>query len=50
MSDNTDNVHFSDVRFICSPYLAIKWLIHYDKMRAANEFFAVKNIIVIITM
>ena len=25
MSDNSNNVHFSGVRFICSPYLAIKW-------------------------
>ena len=24
MSDNSNNVQFSDVRFICSPYLAIK--------------------------
>ena len=24
MSDNSNNVHFSGVRFICSPYLAIK--------------------------
>ena len=24
MSDNGNNVHFSGVRFICSPYLAIK--------------------------
>ena len=24
MSDNSNNVHFLGVRFICSPYLAIK--------------------------
>ena len=24
MCDNSNNVHFSGVRFICSPYLAIK--------------------------
>ena len=24
MSDNSNNIHFSGVRFICSPYLAIK--------------------------
>ena len=24
MSDNSNNVHFSGIRFICSPYLAIK--------------------------
>ena len=24
MSDNTNNVHFPGIRFICSPYLAIK--------------------------
>ena len=24
MSDNSNNVHFSGVRFICSPYLVIK--------------------------
>ena len=24
ISDNSNNVHFSGVRFICSPYLAIK--------------------------
>ena len=24
MSDNGNNVHFSGIRFICSPYLAIK--------------------------
>ena len=25
MSDNSNNVHFSGVRFMCSPYLAIKY-------------------------
>ena len=35
ISDNSNNVHFSDVRFICSPYLAFK--ADNDKMRAANE-------------
>ena len=49
MSDNSNNVHFSGVRFICSPYLAIKSaLADNRKMRAANECYALKmNIIVI---
>ena len=40
MSDNSNNVHFSGVRFICGPYLAIKSAIASlcnDKMQATNE-------------
>ena len=54
MSDNSNNVHFSGVRFICSPYLAIKSALAslgpiMGKMRAANESYALKmNIIVIL--
>ena len=53
MSDNSNNVHFPGVRFICSPYLAIKLgpcfaRADNGKMRAANESYALKmNIIVI---
>ena len=47
MSDNSNNVHFSGIRFICSPYLAIKS--NNGKMWAANESYALKmNIIVMI--
>ena len=55
MSDNRNNVHFSGVRFICSPYLAIKSALAFaraddGKMRAANESYALKmNIIVILS-
>ena len=54
MSDDSNNVHFSGVRFICSPYLAIKSALAFaradnGKMRAANESYALKmNIIVIL--
>ena len=42
MSDNSNNVHFSGVRFICFARA------HNGKMRAANESYALKmNIIVI---
>ena len=53
MSDNSNNVHFSGLRFICSPYLAIT-LPHFaradnGRMRAANESYTLEmNIIVII--
>ena len=50
MSDNSNNAHFSGVRFICSPYLATKSALASQdgKMRAANESYALKmNIIVI---
>ena len=53
MSDNSNNVHFSDIRFICSPYLTIKIRHCFaradnGKVRAANESNALKmNIIVI---
>ena len=44
MNDNSNNVHFSGVRFICSPYLTDN-----GQMRAANESYALKmNIIVIL--
>ena len=46
MSDNSNNVHFSGVRFICSPCFARA---NTDKIRATNEFYALKmNIIVIV--
>ena len=54
MSDDSSNVHFSGVKFICSPYLAIKSALacfaraDNGKMRAANESYALKmNTIVI---
>ena len=44
MSDNSNIVHFSDVRFIRLPHFAS---VSNDKMLAANEFYALKmNIIV----
>ena len=54
MSDNSNNVHFSGVRCICSPYLAIKSALAslgpiIARCRAANEFYALKmNLIVIL--
>ena len=52
MSDNSNNVHFSGIRFICSPYLAIgPCFARADngRMRAANESYTLKmNIIVIL--
>ena len=45
MSDNGDNAHFSGLRSIWRPYFAN---VNNDKMRAANESYALKmNIIVI---
>ena len=41
MSDNSDNAHFSGVRFICSPYFAIKSADN-GKIGAANESYALK--------
>ena len=51
MSNNSNNVHFSGERLICSPYLTIIVprfaLVDNDKTRAANESSALKmNIIV----
>ena len=51
MSDNSNNVHFSGVRFICSPYLAIKSALASLAIKSAlaNESYALKmNIIVIL--
>ena len=57
MSDNSTNVHFSGVRFICTSYLTIKWVlapfgsIYNGKIWAANESYALKiNIIVILLL
>ena len=55
MSDNSNNVHFSGVRFICSPYLAIKLALAslgliMARCGAANESYALKmNIIGILS-
>ena len=45
ISDNSNNVHLSAVRFICSPYLASKLSSCFaqtdnDKMQATNESYA----------
>ena len=54
MSDNSNNVHFSGVRFICSPYLAIKSALAslgpiMARCGPANESYSLKmNIIVIL--
>ena len=53
MSNNSNNVHFSGERLICNPYLIIIVprfaRADNDKIRAANESFALKmNIIVIL--
>ena len=49
MSDNSNNGHFSGVRFICSPYLAIKSARENGKMQAVNKSYAIKmNIIVML--
>ena len=56
MSDNSNNVRFSGLKFICSPYLAIKSALASlgpisGKIRAANEYYALKmNIIVILLL
>ena len=54
MSNNSNNVHFSDERLICNPYVII--LVprfaqaDNDKIQAANESSALKmNIIVILS-
>ena len=46
-SYNSNNVHFSNVRLICSPYLVVP--VDNDKTRAANEFRLKMNIIVIVS-
>ena len=53
MSNNSNNVHFSGERLICSPYLTIIVprfaRADNDKIRAANESSALKmNILVIL--
>ena len=40
MSDNSNNVHFSGVRLICSPYLPARSAL---AIQAANESYARKN-------
>ena len=52
MSDNGNNVHFSGVRSICSPYLAVKSVLASLRLiRALNESYALKmNIIVIFVL
>ena len=49
MSDNSNNVHFSGVRLICSPYLAIKSG-NNGKMWAANESYTLKMNIIVISL
>ena len=55
MSDNSNNVHFSGVRFICSPNLAIKSALAslgpiMARCGAANESYALKMNIIVIVM
>ena len=46
-SNNSNNVHFSSVRFICSPYFVVP--ADNDKTRTANEFRLKMNIIAMLS-
>ena len=54
MSGNSNNIHFSGIGFICSPYLAMRSLRYTqadnEKMQAANKRYTLKtNITVMLT-